>query len=303
MSSATSIDAANEPFVYDPDRDEPLAAQEHSDTIDNLHYPLRSRLPGPRCYVARDLRVYRDLNDLRHYCAPDVLVALGVPDRVRRRYVIAQEGKAPDLVIEVLSEETMGEDLGPKRDWYQESGVREYVIVDPLGRFSKQPRLQLWRFGPDASEHIVAGNHDLLRSSLVPFGWVVSWRDGWVHVVDLEDGAEFPLFNELELHARLAMLERTKLEAARAAAEEQAQEAMEQAQTAEAHAEEARELAQAAEVRTQAAEVRTKAAEARAQAAAEQARTAEERAAAEAALRQQLEAELERLRRLTGKQG
>lgn len=275
MSSATSIDATNEPFVWDPDRDEPLAAQEHSDTIDSLHYPLRSRLAGPGCYVARDLRVYRDLSDLRHFRAPDVLVALGVPDRVRRRYVIAEEGKAPDLVIEVLSEETADEDLGPKRTWYRESGVREYVLVDPLGRFPRQPRLQCWRFGDGAAEHVVAGAHEVLPSSLIRFGWVVSQRDGWVHVVDLDDGSEFPLFNELELRVRLAMIERLNLEAALDAAKEQAQTATQQA--------------------SEAAE-QTRAAAARAQA-------AEQRAEAEAALRRRLEEELARLRRRSGEQG
>jgi len=69
------------------------------------------------------------------------------PDRVRERYVIAAEGKAPDLVVEVLSQSsTDNGDLTRKRDTYQGLGVREYVVIDPLGKFAPEPRLQGWRF-------------------------------------------------------------------------------------------------------------------------------------------------------------
>ena len=37
----------------------------------------------------------------------------------------------PDLIIEVLSESTMKNDLGVKKDAYEKHGVKEYWIVDP----------------------------------------------------------------------------------------------------------------------------------------------------------------------------
>jgi len=72
-------------------------------TIDNLHFPLYARLRGPDCFVASELRVHRDPRNLRDYREPDILVALGVADAVRPRYDLWVEGKAPDLVLEVLS--------------------------------------------------------------------------------------------------------------------------------------------------------------------------------------------------------
>ena len=38
---------------------------------------------------------------------------------------------APDLIVEVLSESTMKNDLGKKKDVYEKYGVREYWIADP----------------------------------------------------------------------------------------------------------------------------------------------------------------------------
>jgi Uma2 family endonuclease len=41
---------------------------------------------------------------------------------------------APDLVIEVLSPSTARRDLGEKLKLYAESGIREYWVVDPVGK-------------------------------------------------------------------------------------------------------------------------------------------------------------------------
>ena len=38
---------------------------------------------------------------------------------------------APDLVIEILSKSTAGDDRGAKKDNYEKYGVREYWLVDP----------------------------------------------------------------------------------------------------------------------------------------------------------------------------
>ena len=100
--------------------DEPLAGQDHELTIQLLFLPLYARLRGPRCFVASVLRVYRNPQDLRDYREPDVLVALDVPDQIRPGYALWLEGKAPDLVIEVLSPDSFeNRDLTTKRTWYR----------------------------------------------------------------------------------------------------------------------------------------------------------------------------------------
>ena len=62
--------------------------------------------------------------------APDVLVSFGVPKRDRSSYVVADEGKPPDFVLEVASTSTWRRDYGEKRKTYEALGVREYFVYD-----------------------------------------------------------------------------------------------------------------------------------------------------------------------------
>ena len=64
-----------------------------------------------------------------HYM-PDISVVCN-PEILKSRKRI--EG-APDLIVEVLSESTMKNDLGKKKDIYERHGVKEYWIVDPWAK-------------------------------------------------------------------------------------------------------------------------------------------------------------------------
>ena len=225
-------------LLDDEEQDEPLAGQDHHDTIDNLHYPLRTRLSGPDCFVAAELRVHRNRRNLRDYLEPDILVAIGVPDRTRRRYLLWEEGKAPDLVLEVLSPSSFENgDLTKKRDWYQAEGVREYVVLDPSGDFAPEPRMQVWRFGDLASlgsggvEHFVPAEGATLTSALIPFGWRI--HEGVARVVDLATNTLFPILWELEPQLREEIQTRRAAEAQAHLAQEQAHLAQEQARLAQ----------------------------------------------------------------------
>ena len=69
------------------------------------------------------------LSDETHYM-PDVSIVCNLE--------LIRNGKkilgAPDLVVEVLSESTMKNDLGKKKDSYEKYGVKEYWIVDPWAK-------------------------------------------------------------------------------------------------------------------------------------------------------------------------
>ena len=86
-------------------------------------------------YVSGDLLMYYEEGNAKASIAPDVFVVFGVKDRRRRHYLVWEEGKGPDFVLEVASKSTWREDLGPKRDIYARLGVKEYWQYDPAGEY------------------------------------------------------------------------------------------------------------------------------------------------------------------------
>jgi Uma2 family endonuclease len=67
---------------------------------------------------------------------PDILIALNVDTvAIRRRvgYDPIQNGKPPEVVVEIASPSTHRNDSGRKRDIYQMLGVPEYWRFDPTG--------------------------------------------------------------------------------------------------------------------------------------------------------------------------
>ena len=77
-------------------------------------------------YVSGGLLMYYEEGNPKASVAPDVFVVFGVEDRKRRHYLVWEEGKAPDFVLEVASKSTWREDSGSKRDLYARLGVKEY---------------------------------------------------------------------------------------------------------------------------------------------------------------------------------
>ena len=109
--------------------------------IDALDTHFRNR---PDVYVSGDLLLYHEEGNNKVRVAPDVFVVFGVPDHLRRTYLLWQEGKAPDFVLEIASPSTYRIDLGDKRDTYARIGVPEYWLYDPIGGYHA-PRLQGFR--------------------------------------------------------------------------------------------------------------------------------------------------------------
>ena len=102
---------------------------------------LRQRWRGRRdVFVGTDQFVYWDpaydrrTNPDNPPLAPDVYVAFGVANRHRSSYVVWEEGKPPDFVLEVVSPSSRERDVEEKRDLYAKMGVPEYFLYDPEGR-------------------------------------------------------------------------------------------------------------------------------------------------------------------------
>jgi Uma2 family endonuclease len=93
----------------------------------------------PDVYVAGNLLLYYEEGDPASSVAPDVFVVRGVPKRERRTYKLWEEGRGPDIVIEMSSRSTRLEDVGTKKGLYALLGVREYFLFDPLAEYLRPP--------------------------------------------------------------------------------------------------------------------------------------------------------------------
>jgi Uma2 family endonuclease len=118
------------------DDGEPMETQRHKWQMDllieTLDRWLEARGEG---YVNGNMFVYYTLEQTRglHFKGPDVFVALGVPRGERKSWVVWEQGKAPDVVIELLSATTWRQDKGEKLRVYRDCmRVPEYFWFDPF---------------------------------------------------------------------------------------------------------------------------------------------------------------------------
>lgn len=179
--------------------------------LDALEEYLR---PHPRRYASGNTFVYyRDEAGDRQSVAPDVFVVLDVENKERRYYNIEEEGKAPDLIIELISTSTKLEDLGNKRVLYAGLGVREYYVFDPTGEVIKG---QLRGFRLNDGEYIpIVGSR--LQSQVLDIDLVV--EQGRLRLYDRNTGQRLLTHEESEAARRKAEAKAVQAEAKAAAAE------------------------------------------------------------------------------------
>ena len=152
---------------------------------------------------------------------PDLLVALGVDLALYRDnngYIVSEQGKPPDLVLEVASESTAEADVGEKREFYERLGIREYWRFDqtPTGR---------WHGARLAGDRLVEGRYELLPIDELPdgslqgyspaLGLYLRWAAGELAFYDPATDTPIASF-ESERSARLAAEAERNVERARA---------------------------------------------------------------------------------------
>ena len=95
-------------------------------------------------YVSANSFLYYEQGNPRAVVSPDVYVVVGAPGHFRDTYLLWNEPKGPDFVLEVTSASTRRVDERRKRDVYASLGVSEYFLYDPRGEYLTPP-LQGWR--------------------------------------------------------------------------------------------------------------------------------------------------------------
>lgn len=118
----------------------------HRDLINVLIETLKSWYAAdPSVYVSGNLLVHYVKGNRRIHVAPDVFVVPGVGNHRRENYLLWEEGRGLDVVIELTSKTTMLEDIEEKYNLYVEKlGVKEYFLFDPREEYLK-PSFQGYR--------------------------------------------------------------------------------------------------------------------------------------------------------------
>jgi Uma2 family endonuclease len=105
----------------------PAPSPYHQTLSKRLQYQLYSKIELPGLGQVFDAPIDVQLSE-HDIVRPDLIVVL--PDSQARITPSRIKGP-PDLVVEILSPSTAGNDQGLKRTVYEKFGVREYWIVDP----------------------------------------------------------------------------------------------------------------------------------------------------------------------------
>jgi Uma2 family endonuclease len=172
-------------------------------------YQLLTLALADRATIGSDQFVYWNGRDPKRCVAPDAFVRLGTPDHLFPSWKTWEKG-APELAVEIASDNDRDADWSKKLEAYHELGVRELVLFDADARAGA--RLRAWdRVEDELVERAVEG--DATACKTLDAHWVVRPIDGCELGLRLARDAEgrelFP--TPLEEVARL----RAELSAAR----------------------------------------------------------------------------------------
>ncbi len=202
MASVSALPLPDE--VEYPESDgEPMAESDvHREDltylVDALSYHFRDQ---PEVYVSGNLLVYYEEGNPAARVAPDVFVVHGVPRGRRRTYLLWQEGRAPQLVIELTSKSTRQLDEGKKAELYADWGVEEYFLFDPLGEYL-EPRLQGRRLRGGKYRRLRPAADGSLRSRVL--GMSLLLDSDRLRLVHTASGEKLLRFSEVHASRRAA---------------------------------------------------------------------------------------------------
>lgn len=191
--------------------DEKMTAAKHLASTGNAHH-LALHLGAPETTIV-GLDRYLTLiptserADMTGVLYPDLLVAFKVDPvayEAHNGYVISEQGKPPDLVLEIASRSTGRADTVEKRDAYADLSIAEYWRFDETGQYHGS-RL--------AGDRLVDGQYEPIEITRLPDGNLVGrsvvlnlelrWVDGNLGWHDPETGDHIATF-QTEREAHLA---------------------------------------------------------------------------------------------------
>ncbi len=207
--------------------DEKMTSAKHLHEPGNTHH-LAQHFGNPGANLVSAERYItmlpeRRLPSGRYRRYPDLLIALGVDPaayEASNGYVIGEQGKPPDFVLEVASRSTGAEDTGPKRRDYAALGIPEYWRFDATGEYHGA-RLAGDRLAD--GEYAAIEIEELADGSLQGYSAVLDlylrWEQGRLAWHDPATGRHIATFEDERARANAAEAELSLEQQARAAAE------------------------------------------------------------------------------------
>ena len=119
--------------------DDKMTSSKHLSATGNQHH-LAQHLGSPDTTIVTGERyvVVRPTRSMAGSHYPDLLVAFDVDPvayEASNGYIIEEQGKPPDFVLEIASRRTGHVDVGEKREAYERLGILEYWRFDETGQY------------------------------------------------------------------------------------------------------------------------------------------------------------------------
>ena len=118
--------------------DRMTSAKHLSQTGQHHHLAQHLGNPDTTLVVSDKYVVVRPTRSMAGSHYPDLLVAFDVDPELyeaNNGYIISEQGKPPDFVLEIASRRTGHVDTGEKREAYAAIGIQEYWRFDETGRY------------------------------------------------------------------------------------------------------------------------------------------------------------------------
>ena len=192
-----------------PERDpDDMTSAKHLAETGNMHH-LKIHLGNPATTIVKS-ELYLALGRRgsgAEFRVPDLLIAIDADPELYERnngYVVSEQGKPPDFVLEIASPSTRAEDNTGKREFYARHGVVEYWRFDEENR-PNQVRLAGDRLVEGAYEPVVidALPDGRLRAHSTVLNLILEWHKGQLNWIDPDTEEHIPTIQQ-ERKGRLA---------------------------------------------------------------------------------------------------
>ena len=157
-------------------------------------------------HVGSNNFLYYERGNPRAVVAPDVYVVVGAPAHLRDTYLLWNEPKGPDFVLEVTSASTRRVDERRKRGVYAALGVSEYFLYDPRAEYLTPPlqgfRLHDGEYRTLPSVTVLAGRGVAVASEVLGLELRDEREARMVRLHDRATGEDLPTYGEAEQTSR-----------------------------------------------------------------------------------------------------